>query len=152
VYVDAFAPDQGETVLPLAGAGSALAVDPTTVFDFVPYPGAPAGDIDLYLKQNVFLTSFAGGVPARTAMLLYATQRPFALSAGNEPSGVPAWKTIPSWYALGTADAIITPARRLFMARRAHSTVVRVNAGHLSPVSQPGAVTDVITKAARTTS
>ncbi len=39
VYVDAFAPAEGEIILPLAGADSALAADPTTVFDFVPYPG-----------------------------------------------------------------------------------------------------------------
>ncbi|TDO51772.1 hypothetical protein EV643_103511 [Kribbella sp. VKM Ac-2527] len=43
---------------------SALAVDPTTVFDFVPYPGAPSGDVDLYLKHETFLTSFATGVHA----------------------------------------------------------------------------------------
>jgi pimeloyl-ACP methyl ester carboxylesterase len=151
VYVDAFAPDQGETVLPLAGSGSALAVDPTTVFDFVPYPGAPAGDVDLYIKQKVFLNSFANGVPTKTAKLLYAAQRPFAFSAGNEPSGVPAWKTIPSWYVLGTADKIITPAQQLLMAQRAKATIVRVNAGHLSMVSHPSAVTDVIIKAARNT-
>ena len=152
VYVDAFAPEQGETVLPLSGSGSALAVDPTTVFDFVPYPGAPAGDIDLYLKQNLFLHSFANGVPTRTAQLLYAAQRPLALSAGNEPSGAPAWKTIPSWYVLGTADNIITPSQQLFMAHRAKSTIVRVNAGHLSMVSHPDDVADVITRAAHQTS
>src|SRR6266496_2259122 len=116
VYVDAFAPDQGETVLPLAGPDSDLAVDPTTVFDFVPYPGAPAGDIDLYLKQSVFLTSFANGVPPPTASVLYATQRPITLSAGNQPSGVPAWKTIPSWYLVGTEDKVIPPTQQRFMA------------------------------------
>jgi pimeloyl-ACP methyl ester carboxylesterase len=87
VYVGAFAPDEGETVFPLAGPDSALAADPTTVFDFVPYPGAPAGDVDLYLKQSVFLTSFANRLPARRAEVLYATQRPIALSAGSQPSG-----------------------------------------------------------------
>ena len=66
------------------------------MFDFVPYPGAPEGDIDLYLKQEVFLTAFATGVPRRAALLLYATQRPLALSAGNQPSGVPARRTIRS--------------------------------------------------------
>src|SRR2546421_8653690 len=65
VYIDAFAPAQGETVLSLAGADSALAVDPTTVFDFVPYPGGPAGDVDLYLKHDTFVTSFASGLPRR---------------------------------------------------------------------------------------
>ncbi|GAA2509615.1 hypothetical protein Ahu01nite_073460 [Winogradskya humida] len=69
-------PAEGETVLPLAGADSALAAPPETLFDFVPYPGAPAGDADLYLKQDLFLTSFASQVKRQTAQLLYAAQRP----------------------------------------------------------------------------
>jgi pimeloyl-ACP methyl ester carboxylesterase len=152
VYVDAFAPDENETVLPLAGPDSALAVDPTTVFDFVPYPGAPPGDVDLYLKRSVFFRSFANGVPRATAELLYAGQRPFALSAGNEPAGVPAWKTIPSWYVLGTQDNIIPPAQQRFMATRATARITEVKAGHLSMISRPGAVTDVILTAVRRTS
>jgi pimeloyl-ACP methyl ester carboxylesterase len=149
VYVDAFAPDEGETVLPLAGPDSALAVDPTTVFDFVPYPNAPAGDIDLYLKRDTFFTSFANGVDRDTTALLYAGQRPWALSAGSQPAGVPAWKTIPSWYALGTKDKVIPPAQQRFMAERAGARIVEVNAGHLSMISRPGPVTDVIERAAR---
>jgi len=151
VYVDAFAPAQGEPIFPLAGADSALAVDPTTVFDFVPYPGAPAGDVDLYLKHETFLTSFATGVPRREAELLYAAQRPLTLSAGNEPSGTPAYTTIPSWYVLGTGDRIITPSAQEFMAVRAQATITRVKAGHLVLVSNPSAVTAVIERAVRAT-
>ena len=152
VYVNAFAPAQGETVLPLVGPDSALAVDPTTVFDFVPYPGAPAGDVDLYLKHDVFLTSFASGVPRREAETLYAAQRPITFSAGNEPSGPPAYDTIPSWYVLGTQDLIIPASAQRAMAERANATIVPVKAGHLSLVSHPAAVTTVIERAARTTS
>jgi pimeloyl-ACP methyl ester carboxylesterase len=151
VYVDAFLPEQGETVLPLAGADSALAVPPETVFDFVPYAGGPPGDIDLYLKENVFLKSFANGVRPQTARLLYAGQRPFALSAGNEASGVPAWATIPSWDLIGTKDLIIPAAQQRFMAERAGAKISTVNGGHLALVSNPGAVTDLITKVAKST-
>jgi pimeloyl-ACP methyl ester carboxylesterase len=151
VYVDAFAPEQGETVFPLAGADSALAVDPTTVFDFVPYPGAPTGDVDLYLKQTVFLESFANGIPERKALVLYATQRPVTFSSGNQPSGVPAWKTIPSWYLIGTQDKIIPPAQQRFMAERAHARIEEAKAGHLAMVSRPDAVTDIILSAVRAT-
>jgi pimeloyl-ACP methyl ester carboxylesterase len=149
VYVDAFLPAQGETVFALAGPDSALAVDPATVFDFVPNPGGPPGDVDLYLKQSVFLTQFANGVKPGTARLLYATQRPWALSAGNEPSGVPAWQTIPSYALIGTKDLIIPPAEQRFMAERAGARIATVNAGHLGLVSNPGAVANFITKAAR---
>jgi pimeloyl-ACP methyl ester carboxylesterase len=151
VYVDAFAPDQGQSIFPLSGAGSALAVDPTTVFDFVPYPGAPAGDADLYLKHDTFLKSFANGVPRHQAEVLYATQRPLASGAGNELSGVPAWKTIPSWYLLGTKDLIITPAAQRAMAEHAGSKIAKVKAGHLSLITHPEAVTKLIEKAARAT-
>lgn len=151
VYVDGFAPAEGETIFPLAGAGSALAVDPATVFDFVPYPGAPAGDVDLYLKHDTFVNSFASGVPRRKAEQLYPSQRPWAFGAGNDPSGPPAYTTIPSWYVLGTRDLIITPAAQLFMATRAHSKITRIPAGHLGLITQPGRVTKVIEQADRAT-
>ena len=138
-------------MLPLAGADSALAVDPTTVFDFVPYPNAPPGDIDLYLKHDVFIDDFADGVPRREANVLYAAQRPITFSAGNEPSGVPAYASIPSWYVLGTEDRIITPAAQELMAERADATITRVKAGHLSLVSRPHVVTKVIEQAIHAT-
>jgi len=51
VFVDAFIPDQGESVIQLASAqpGSCLGGggDPTKVFNFVPYPGAPPGGLRL---------------------------------------------------------------------------------------------------------
>jgi pimeloyl-ACP methyl ester carboxylesterase len=147
VYEDAFAPDQGETIFPLAGADSALNADPATVFDFVPYPGAPAGDVDLYLKKDTFLTAFADGVPRQKALSLYAAQRPIAFSAGSTPAGVPAWKTIPSWYVLGTQDQIITPAAQRSMAERAGARITEVRAGHLALITDPDMVTRVIVQA-----
>ncbi|SNT60787.1 Pimeloyl-ACP methyl ester carboxylesterase [Asanoa hainanensis] len=151
VFVDAFAPDQGESVNELAGPDSALAGPPETVFDFVPYPGAPPGDADLYLKKNVFLQSFANLVPARTARVLYTVQRPLTASAAMEGSGPPAWRTIRSWWVLGTQDKVIPPAQQRFMANRANSKITQVRAGHLSLVSRPDVVAGVIEQAARST-
>ena len=150
VYVDAFAPDEGELVFPLVGADSVLNGNPADIFDIVfPFPGAPFEDADLYIKHDVFVTSFAAGVPLREANALYATQRPIRFGAGTEPSGVPAWKTIPSWYVLGSEDQIITPTAQEFMATRAAATITRVKAGHLSLISRSSAVTSVIEQAAR---
>jgi pimeloyl-ACP methyl ester carboxylesterase len=149
VYVDAFVPDVGEAVTALTGAGSVLAADPATVFDFAPYPGAPAGDADLYLKRSVFLDSFASDLPDRVASVLWATQRPAAASGLGTPSTAAAWRTIPSWYLLGTRDSVITPAEQLFMARRAHARIVRVAASHVSLISHPAEVTALILSAAR---
>ena len=152
VYVDAFAPDEGEQVLPLAGPHSALAVaDPTTVFDLRPYPGAPAGDFDVYLKPEVVVNSFAPDLPKRDALAIAATQRPIAFSAGLEPSGVPAWKTIPSWYLIGTEDLIIPEAQQRFMAERAGAEIVEVKASHVSLISKPNSVARLIVVAAEAT-
>ncbi|MDH2415236.1 alpha/beta hydrolase [Nocardioides sp. CER19] len=151
VYVDAFAPDKGETVNSLVGAGSALAGDPATLFDVRPYPGAPTGDADVYLKPSVVTDFFAQDLPRREALVLAATQRPLTLAAGTEPSGEPAWKTIPSWYLLGTRDRIITPASQLFMAERAGADITRVRASHVSMISHPEAVVRLIRVATRAT-
>lgn len=151
VYIDAFAPDKGETVVGLATAkpGSAIGGDPKTVFDSAPYPGAPEGDVDLYVKQKLFTTAFANGLPAAEAWALAAAQRPVAFSALTTPSGKPAWKTIPSWYFVGTLDNVLPPAEQQFMAQRAHSTIVAARAPHMAMVSRPAAVARLILAAAR---
>jgi pimeloyl-ACP methyl ester carboxylesterase len=153
VYVDAFAPAKGESALGLDSTqpGSALGAGPTKVFNFVPYPGAPKGDALLYVKPAVFEQAFANGLPAREGAVLAATQAPAAYSALTAPSGTPAWKTIPSWYILGTIDRAIPPAIQLFMARQMHAHITRVHAGHLSMIADPVGVANVITAAARAT-
>src|SRR3954454_13507844 len=99
VYVDAFIPDEGETVFQiLGGSGSALDVpDPTTVLDLAGYPGAPEGDVEAFLKPDTVLNSFAQDLPEADRWLIVASQRPPTLSANTTPSGTPAWKTLPSW-------------------------------------------------------
>lgn len=152
VYVDAFAPDAGEAVTPLAGPDSALAVaDPTTVFTLIPPTLPPTPGTDLYLKTPTFLADFANGVPARDARILAATQRPATVGALSEPSGAPAWKSIPSWYLIGTQDRIIPPSAERAMAERAGSEISYFKAGHLGLISDPRAVTRVIERAANAT-
>ncbi len=156
VYVDAFIPATGESIAALLampqGAGSCIGGNPATVFDPVPFPGAPAGDADLYLQPGKFPGCFASGLPAGEAALLAATQRPLAASAATDVSGTPAWETIPSWAVVGTADKVIPPALQTFMAQRAGAHITDVNAGHLSLISEPGAVAAVIAQAAWATS
>jgi pimeloyl-ACP methyl ester carboxylesterase len=158
VYVDAFIPAQGETLLQLINAqpGSCLAGNPADVFTTAQYPGAPAGDVDLYLRTAPdsaypgFAQCFANGLPAGEAAVLAATQRPLAFSAASTPSGAPAWLTIPSWSVIGIADHVIPPAEQLVMSKRAGAHITEIDAGHLSLISDPGAVTSVIIQAART--
>ncbi len=155
VYDDAYVPAQGDTLLGLTTAkpGSCLAAaNPATVFNEVPYPGAPSGDADLYVKQSVFPGCFADGLPSAEAAVLAATQRPLAASTLSEPSGAPAWTSIPSWDIVGTADHVIPPSEQLFMAHRAHAHITEVNAPHMSMISDPGVVAAVIIQAALATS
>jgi pimeloyl-ACP methyl ester carboxylesterase len=158
VYVDAFIPAQGDTAFGLTAAKPGSCVGSAKAFAAVPYPGAPAGDFDVYLKTGPdlpypgFARCFANDLPAGEAAILAATQSPIAFSAGSAPSGVPAWQTIPSWDVIGTADHVIPPAEQLFMAQRAGAHITRVDASHLSLISQPGTVTSVILAAARATS
>jgi len=150
VYVDAFIPAQGQTVEGLLAAtpGSCIGGNPATTFDPVPYPGAPAGSVDLYLQPGEFPGCFASGLPYWEAAQLAATQRPVASVAVTEPSGPPAWATIPSWAVIGTGDRVIPPAELLAMAEHAGARVTEINGGHLALISNPSAVAAVILRAA----
>jgi pimeloyl-ACP methyl ester carboxylesterase len=152
VYVDAYIPDQGQSLVQLTGAGSCFAVqDLTQVFNFVP-PGAPPQDLDLYVKPSVFPGCFANGLPAKEGAVLAAEQRPITAAALNDASGVPAWKTIPSWAVVGLDDHVIPPAGQLAMANNAGAKITEIRAPHLSMISDPAAVTKVIEQAAKATS
>ena len=146
VYIDAFIPDVNQRVVDL-NAGFTSCVDPNTAFNAVPVGG---GVVDLYLRTEPnppypgFDDCFANGVDPPTAALLAAEQRPAALNQLFEPSGPPAWKTIPSWSLIGTEDNVIPPAEQEQMSSHAGAHISTVNAGHLSLVTRPEAVTKVI--------
>ncbi|MCS5735209.1 alpha/beta fold hydrolase [Herbiconiux daphne] len=139
VYVDAFIPDEGEFVFQLlGGSGSALAVpDPTTVLDLIPYPGAPEGDLEAFLKADTVHNAFAQDLPEADRWLIHATQRPITLSANTAPSAAPSWKGRPVWAVVGTEDLVIPPAVLRSMAERAGATITEVAASHVSMVSHP---------------
>nr|WP_296766144.1 alpha/beta hydrolase [Rhodococcus sp. (in: high G+C Gram-positive bacteria)] len=153
VYIDAFAPDTGESALQLTAAkpGSDLAVpDPSTVLNFVTYPGAPEGDVDAYVKPAVFLKAFGLHLPEADADALAASQTPIALSALAEPSGAPAWKSLKSFFYIGTEDAVIPAAEQTYMANRAHGVIATGSADHLSMLEKPTPITHLIEQAATT--
>jgi pimeloyl-ACP methyl ester carboxylesterase len=150
VYVDAFAPAQGQSIAQLLAAYPGSCASPSNLA-IAPIPGAPKGVADAYIKQSVFPSCMANGLPASEARILAATQRPLATIALGQKSGVPAWKTIPAWAVVGTADHAIPPALQLAMAKRAHARITKVHAPHLSMISNPGVVTRVILEAVRAT-
>lgn len=147
VYVDAFVPEKGESLLALLS--SAGPVDPSALFDMVPYPGAPEGDVDLYLKEAAFHATFANGLPRKERADLYARQRPITFGAVNEATAnEPAWTSLPSWYVAGTEDGSIPLALQERMASRAGAELTTVKAGHLAMTRSPAAVAKVIEQAA----
>jgi pimeloyl-ACP methyl ester carboxylesterase len=148
VYVDAYLPAQGDTLNSLTAQFPGSQITPAAL-NFVPSPG---GVTDVYIKPALFRGILANDLPASQAAELAATQRPIAASALTEASGPPAWASIPSWDVIGTADHAIPPAAQEFMAARAHATVTKVDASHLSMISHPDTVANVIEAAARHTS
>ncbi|MEV8558237.1 alpha/beta hydrolase [Streptomyces sp. NPDC051917] len=156
-YIAAFAPDAGESANDLAAKfpGSHITDDPTaqipTALNAVPFTQAGGGTgVDLYIKPDKFNDLFLSNrVSTRTAAELAAAQRPIAPQAVGEPSGTPAWKTVPSWYLVATDDNLIPPATERFMAQRAHAHTVEVNAPHAAMITNPDAVTSLILDAAQ---
>ncbi|MGC4772156.1 alpha/beta fold hydrolase [Micromonospora sp. DT44] len=145
VYVAAFAPDQGETLLGLQTKypGSKLN---EAALDFRPYE---AGLVDGYIKRQFFREVFAADVPKATAELMWTGQRPADARTLGEPSGVPAWKNIPSWYLVARNDQVLPAEAQRFMAERAGAQVREVNASHVAMMSQPIAAAELIKRAAR---
>lgn len=147
VYIDAFAPDEGETAGELVDRGhSCVGGD---ALNLVPYEGG----VDLYLRWEAnasypgFIECFANGVDREEAAVLAAMQRPAAPAQFTEPSGPPAWKTIPSWSLIGTLDRVIPRALQEEMSSRAGARITRVRAGHLTPITRPADVAKVIRSA-----
>jgi pimeloyl-ACP methyl ester carboxylesterase len=149
VYIAAFAPDAGES------AGGILAQFPGSMLTPAnlilrpfPQPDGTTGT-DAYINPTVFREAFCADWSADTAAVMAAAQRPAALATLSEPSGVPAWKTIPSWYLVANQDHAIPPAAERFMAARMHAQTVQINSSHAAMVTHPGAVTDLILSAAK---
>jgi len=147
VYVNAFVPAEGESLLDLLN--SAGPVDPSQLFDMAPYPGAPEGDVDLYIQRGPFEPAFATGLSEELQAEFYAKQRPITFSAVGTPAVAgQGWEKLPSWYVAGTIDGSIPLSLQLRMAERAGSTVTQLETGHLSMVTHPREVADVIVAAA----
>jgi pimeloyl-ACP methyl ester carboxylesterase len=152
VYIDAHALAEGESMLDVTAAqpGSALGVaDPSTVFDFVQYPGAPEGDVDTYIKPDLFAGFFAAKLPKAVTATLAASQSPVTLSALSEKSGAPAWARIPSFFFIGSEDKILPPAEQEFMAKRAHGYVERGRTDHLAMLEAPSTIVKLVDRAAK---
>ncbi len=150
VYINGFAPADGETASDLAYRfpGSMIVPENLTVR---PYPATvpDAAGQEAYVNADVFHEAFAADLDAETTTAMAAAQRPIDLATLEQPSGPPAWETIPSWFVIGTKDNTIPPELHRFMAERAGAVAtVELDGSHVVMMSQPDAVVDVIVEAA----
>lgn len=145
VYIGGFAPDAGESAAQLAGRyeggtlGETLAAVPLA-----------DGDVDLYIQQAKYHAQFAADSTPDVAAVMAVTQRPIVEAALNEPSGAPAWKSLPSWFLFGSEDKNIPAESHRYMAERAGSrrTVELEGGSHTVGIPEAAAVVDLIREAA----
>ena len=141
VYVAAFGLDQGESI------GGLLASGPVTpALEHMITDKQGFG----WLSEDDFVYHFAGDIEPATAKVMHAVQQPLALSAFGDVMGVPAWKSLPSWYLVAQNDEAIPPDAERQFAGRMGATTVEIASGHVAMVSHPDAAADLIKKAAST--
>ncbi len=150
VFVAGFLLDEGESTGELAGRfpGDELG----TALRPVPVRGQEGRTVDdLHIEQERFRPIFAADVPADVAALMAVTQRPIVADALADEATKAAWKTVPSWTLVTLQDLAVPAEAQRFMAERASSHAVEVDASHAVTVSRPDAVARLIDEAARAT-
>src|SRR4030081_3850044 len=138
VYIAARAPDANEDFVALSGKFPSMPVR----------AGVQNHDGFTTISEDAFIKYFANGVQHEKAEVLYAVQQPTAAALFGGRTTVAAWRTKPSWYAVSKLDETISPDLERFLANRMKAHTVEVNAGHLSLVSHPREIADLILEAA----
>ena len=139
VYIAAFGLDEGESIGALAAQGP-------------PTPALAHLDIDAagfaWLPEEDFVKHFAADVDPVKARVMYAVQQPVAASGFQDVMGVPAWKSLPTWFLVATADEAIPPEAERQFAARMGATTIEVGSSHVAMVSHPDEVAQLIETAA----
>jgi pimeloyl-ACP methyl ester carboxylesterase len=139
VYIAAFGLDEGESI------GALLAQGP-------PGPALAHLDVDqhgfAWIPEDDFINHFAADVNPVTAKVMFAVQQPLHWSAVEEVMGVPAWKSLPSWFLIADGDQAIPPDAQRQFAPRMGATTVEVSTNHVAMVSHPDEVLQLIKTAA----
>jgi pimeloyl-ACP methyl ester carboxylesterase len=150
VFIAAFAPDENELLSAAAAASKDSALGPALMPATYPTGVGDATAVELYVNPTSFHEVFAGDLPAEKSAVLGASQRPVAAAVFDEPTGVPAWKTLPSWAVIATGDKAAGADVTRSMAKRAGSEIVELESSHLVMISRPSEVADVIMRALAT--
>lgn len=147
VYVTAFIPDEGETLQGLSEQATDSLIGPALMpRQFPNGPGEEPG-VELSIDPAQFHEVFCADLPAEQAAIMAVSQRPASVVGFGEPSGPVGWKTLPSWAIISPNDVTIGPSGEKFMAERSGATITELEGSHVVFISQPDAVTGVITAA-----
>jgi pimeloyl-ACP methyl ester carboxylesterase len=140
VYVAALQPDVGETTNKLAA--SMPGTVPSSDFK-------PTKDGFIFIDPTTFAADVAADVPPAQAKFMANSQMPIAAAAFDAPVTVAAWHDKPSYGIIATADHALNPELARWMYKRSGTQITEINGSHLVYVSHPGAVANVIERAAR---
>jgi pimeloyl-ACP methyl ester carboxylesterase len=142
VFVAAFAPDEGEQLIAVSGSSK----DSVLGSALVPhqYPTGSGTATEFSIDPAKARDAFAGDLSNAQAALVGTIQRPVSELAFSEPSGAPAWKTLPSWAVVATSDRAAGTDVVRAHAERAGADITEVEGSHVIMLSQPQAVTQVI--------
>lgn len=138
VYVAARAPDAGEDF----GALAATFLKPPAS------AGIMSADGFFWLSEEAFLKDFGGDLPPARARALFAVQGQVAATLVTEKTTTAAWRSKPSWYQVSTQDHTINPDLERFLAKRMKATTIELTSSHLSMLSHPREIADLILQAA----
>ena len=152
VYVAAFAPDEGERLGDVESGSKDSVLNAVLVPLQYPRGQGEETTVEFAINPAHFHDAFAADLPAEQTAIMAATQRPVSELAFSEPSGVPAWKTLPSWAVVATPDKAAGSDVIRSMASRAGAMITEVAGSHVIMISQPQVVIDVIMTAIATVS
>ncbi len=149
VYVAAFAPDEGESLMDIEGESRDSVLPDALRQTQYPTGNGDTPAVELSIDPASFRQAFAADLPERQAAVMSATQRPVAAAGFGEPSGPPAWRRLPSWAVVATGDKAAGSDVVMSMARRAGAQITEVDASHVAMISHPDVVTGVVRDALR---
>ena len=147
VYVAAFAPEEGERLGEVESTSKDSILNSAQVALKYPTGQGTQTAAEFAINPAQLQEAFAADLPTAQTAIMAATQRPVAEGAFSEPSGVAAWKNLPSWAVVATGDKAAGSDVIRSMARRAGAKITEVEGSHVIMISRPQVVTDVILSA-----
>ena len=139
VYIAAFGLEQGESLGALLGGGPPTPALAHLIVDEQGFAWLPEED---------FVGHFASDVDTSRAKVMCAVQQGLSMSTFEDVMGVPAWKSLPSWFLVATNDEAIPPDAQRMFAQRMGANTIEVSSSHLAMVSHPAEVMRLIEAAA----